>query len=90
MAAVNAAHYGELFADPKLVEQAWEYFLEQTKETTWESRIPADVDPPVHLNVDKMKRFRPELVAVADAPAGDVPGSSGSSVDFVAGGVTTA
>ena len=28
--------------------------------------------------------------AVADAPAGDVPGSSGSWVDFVAGGVTTA
>ena len=28
--------------------------------------------------------------AVADAPAGDVPGSLGSWVDFVAGGVTTA
>ena len=50
-----------LFAEPKLVEQAWEYFREQTKETTWESLIPDDVDPPVHLNVDKMKRFRPEL-----------------------------
>ena len=51
----------ELFAEPKLVEQAWEYFREQTKETTWEPLIPEDVDPPIHLNVDKMKRFRPEL-----------------------------
>lgn len=51
----------EMFADPGLVAQAWEYFREQTKDTKWESLIPADVQPPIHLNADKMKRFRPEL-----------------------------
>ncbi len=59
----------ELFADPKLVEKAWEYFREQTKDTKWESLIPDDVDPPVHLNVDKMKRFRPELEKLRYDPA---------------------
>ena len=51
----------EMFAEPELVAQAWEYFREQTKDTTWESLIPADVQPPIHLNADRMKRFRPEL-----------------------------
>lgn len=51
----------EIFANPALVEQAWEYFREQTKDETWESLIPADVEPPIHLNTEKMKRFRPEL-----------------------------
>jgi aminobenzoyl-glutamate utilization protein B len=51
----------ELFADPRLVEQAWEYFREQTKETKWESLIPADVPPPVYLNKEKMERYGPEL-----------------------------
>ena len=51
----------EMFADPTLVEQAWEYFREQTKDETWESLIPADVQPPIHLNTERMKRFRPEL-----------------------------
>ena len=51
----------EMFADPTLVEQAWEYFREQTEDTTWESLIPADVQPPIHLNTERMKRFRPEL-----------------------------
>jgi aminobenzoyl-glutamate utilization protein B len=51
----------ELLAEPKLVEAAWEYYREQTKDTTWESLIPADVKPPIHLNVDKMERFAPEL-----------------------------
>ena len=51
----------ELFADPALVEAAWEYFREQTKTTKWESLIPAGVEPPIHLNVERMKRFNPEL-----------------------------
>ena len=51
----------EMFAEPELIARAWEYFREQTKDTTWESLIPADVQPPIHLNADKMKRFRPEL-----------------------------
>jgi aminobenzoyl-glutamate utilization protein B len=51
----------QLFADPQLVEQAWEYFREQTKETKWESLIPAEVPPPVYLNKEKMERYGPEL-----------------------------
>jgi aminobenzoyl-glutamate utilization protein B len=51
----------ELFADPGLVEKAWEYFREQTKDTKWESLIPADVAPPVYLNKEKMERYGPEL-----------------------------
>ena len=51
----------ELFAEPALVEKAWEYFGEQTKDTKWESLIPEDVEAPIHLNVEKMKRFKPAL-----------------------------
>ncbi len=60
-AKVQAMTAIELFADPDLVKEAWEYFREQTKETKWESLIPADVGPPVHLNVEKMERYKPEL-----------------------------
>jgi aminobenzoyl-glutamate utilization protein B len=51
----------ELFANPQLVEKAWEYFREQTKETKWESLIPADVPAPAYLNKEKMERYGPEL-----------------------------
>ena len=51
----------ELFADPALVEQAWRYFREQTREVQWESLIPADTPPPAHFNHDRMERYRPEL-----------------------------
>jgi aminobenzoyl-glutamate utilization protein B len=51
----------ELLADPALVEQAWEYFREQTKEVQWESLIPPDVSPPIDVNRERMRRFRPQL-----------------------------
>ncbi len=51
----------DLFADPKLVEQAWDYFREQTKDTKWESLIPADMPAPSYLNKEKMERYAPEL-----------------------------
>ena len=60
-AKVQAMTAIELFANPELVKSAWEYFREQTKETKWESLIPADVAPPVYLNKEKMERYRPEL-----------------------------
>jgi aminobenzoyl-glutamate utilization protein B len=60
-AKVQAMTAIELFANPELVKNAWEYFREQTKETKWESLIPADVAPPIHLNEEKMVRYRPEL-----------------------------
>jgi len=51
----------ELFRNPALVEEAWEYFREQTKEVQWESLIPEGTAPPAHVNADKMERFAPEL-----------------------------
>ncbi|MEX2299813.1 MAG: amidohydrolase [Bryobacterales bacterium] len=60
-AKVQAMTAIDLFANPELVKNAWEYFREQTKETKWESLIPADVAPPVYLNKEKMERYRPEL-----------------------------
>jgi aminobenzoyl-glutamate utilization protein B len=60
-AKVQAMTAMDLFAEPALVEKAREYFREQTKETKWESLIPADVPPPVHLNKEKMERYGPEL-----------------------------
>jgi aminobenzoyl-glutamate utilization protein B len=60
-AKVQAMTAIELFANPELVKSAWEYFREQTKETKWESLIPADVAPPVYLNKEKMERYSPEL-----------------------------
>jgi aminobenzoyl-glutamate utilization protein B len=60
-AKVQAMTAIELFADPELVKKAWEYFREQTKETKWESLIPAEAPPPVHLNKEKMQRYGPEL-----------------------------
>ena len=51
----------ELFANPELVEKAWDYFREQTKDTTWESLIPLDSPPPIEVNREKMERFRPQL-----------------------------
>jgi len=51
----------DLLLDPMILEGAKTYFAEQTKETKWQSLIPPDAKPPVHLNKDKMERFRPGL-----------------------------
>lgn len=51
----------ELFADPALLEAAWAYFGEQTKEIQWESLIPEETAPPAHFNADKMERYSEEL-----------------------------
>jgi aminobenzoyl-glutamate utilization protein B len=48
--------------DAELVERAWRYHREvTTKDYTWESLIPVGTAPPVHLNADKMDRYRPLL-----------------------------
>ena len=59
----------ELFADPSLVQQAKDYFAEQTKDVQWQSLIPADTAPPIHFNKDKMERYRPELEKLRYDPA---------------------
>ncbi|MFC1575208.1 amidohydrolase [Gemmatimonadota bacterium] len=52
----------DLVATPSLVEEAWTYHREvTTKDYTWESLIPAGTEPPIHLNADKMERYRPLL-----------------------------
>jgi len=47
-------------SDPELVEEAWRYYREvTTKDYTWESLIPEGTEPPIHLNADKMEKYRP-------------------------------
>ncbi|MEW5976728.1 MAG: amidohydrolase [Acidobacteriota bacterium] len=51
----------DLLLKPELLKAARDYFSEQTRETTWKSLIPEGTQPPVHLNREKMERFRPAL-----------------------------
>jgi len=52
----------DLIADPSKVQSAWDYFHEvTTKDRQWESLIPEGTQPPIHLNAEKMARFRPQL-----------------------------
>jgi len=52
----------DVLADPALVEDAWRYHREvQTKDYQWESLIPEGTEPPIFLNEDRMKQFRPAL-----------------------------
>lgn len=51
-----------LVNEPELVEEAWTYFNEvTTAERQWVSLIPEGTEPPIHLNAEKMERFRPLL-----------------------------
>ena len=46
----------------ELVEEAWTYFNDVTvAERQWASLIPEGTPPPIHLNAEKMERFRPML-----------------------------
>ena len=51
----------DLLLKPELLSAAKQYFAEQTKETKWQSLIPAGTKAPIDLNKEKMERFRPEL-----------------------------
>jgi aminobenzoyl-glutamate utilization protein B len=46
---------------PAILEEARKYFAEQTKDTKWQSLIPVDAKPPIHINREKMERFQPAL-----------------------------
>ncbi len=51
-----------VLTQPELVEEAWAYHREvTTKDYTWESLLPADTEPPIFLNAEKMERYRPLL-----------------------------
>jgi aminobenzoyl-glutamate utilization protein B len=51
-----------LVNEPEVVDEAWTYFREvTTANQQWVSLIPAGTPPPIHLNAEKMQRFRPLL-----------------------------
>ena len=51
-----------LMNEPELVEEAWPYFNDVTvADRQWASLIPDGTPPPIHLNAEKMERFRPML-----------------------------
>lgn len=60
-AAAQAMTALDLLLKPELVAACKEYFAEQTKEVQWKSLIPPGTAPPIHVNREKMDRFRPEL-----------------------------
>jgi aminobenzoyl-glutamate utilization protein B len=60
-AAAHAMTAIDLLTDAKLLSAVRQYFAEQTRTTKWRSLIPSGVSPPVHLNREKMDRFRPAL-----------------------------
>jgi len=50
----------DVLRDPALVEEAWRYHREvQTKDYQWISLIPEGTQPPIHLNAERMERYRP-------------------------------
>ncbi len=50
----------DVLRDPALVEEAWRYHREvQTKDYQWVSLIPEGTQPPIHLNAEKMEKWRP-------------------------------
>jgi len=51
----------DLLLKPELLQSARAYFVEQTKETKWQSLVPEGTTAPIHLNRDKMEKFRPQL-----------------------------
>lgn len=60
-AAAHALTVLDLLLKPELLKSAQQFFAEQTKTTKWESLIPAGVEPPIHLNRERMERARPQL-----------------------------
>ncbi|MBI1790153.1 MAG: amidohydrolase [Acidobacteria bacterium] len=51
----------DLLLKPEILQTARQYFAEQTKETQWKSLIPDGTTAPIHLNKEKMEKFRPQL-----------------------------
>jgi aminobenzoyl-glutamate utilization protein B len=61
-AKVQAATALDYLLQPGLVEDAWKYFREvQTKEQQYMPLISAEDKPQIHLNADKMSRYREEM-----------------------------
>jgi aminobenzoyl-glutamate utilization protein B len=60
-AKAHAMTVMDLVTKPEIITAAKEYFAEQTKTTKWQSLIPVESKPPIHLNKERMERFMPEL-----------------------------
>ncbi len=59
----------DLLTDAARVEEAWTYFREvTTKDYEWQSLIPEGTPPPIHMNAEKMARYRPQLDALRYDP----------------------
>ena len=59
-----------LVNDPEVVDEAWRYFRDvTTADQQWASLIPEGTPPPIHLNAEKMARFRPQLEALRYDPS---------------------
>jgi aminobenzoyl-glutamate utilization protein B len=60
----------DLLTDPALLQEAKRHFREvQTREYQWISLIPRGTEPPIHLNEERMARFRPQLEALKYDPS---------------------
>jgi aminobenzoyl-glutamate utilization protein B len=51
----------DLLLRADLLQAARAYFAEQTKATQWKSLVPDGTQAPIHLNKERMERFRPDL-----------------------------
>jgi aminobenzoyl-glutamate utilization protein B len=51
----------DLFLNPQLVQQAWDYYKEQTKDEKYEPFITDNDPPAIYLNKDKMDTFREQM-----------------------------
>ncbi len=52
----------DMFADPEIIDQAWDYYKnEQTKNVKYEPLLNDDDVPAIELNTEIMSEFRPEL-----------------------------
>jgi aminobenzoyl-glutamate utilization protein B len=60
-AKAHALTIMDLLTKPEIIASAKQYFEEQTKSTKWQSLIPVDSPPPIHLNKERMERFMPQL-----------------------------
>jgi aminobenzoyl-glutamate utilization protein B len=61
-AQVQALTVLDLLLQPQLIEEAWKYFREvQTKEKKYTPLMDPSDQPAIHLNKEKMDRFRAEM-----------------------------
>ena len=60
-AKVQALTMLDILMHPELVQQAWNYYKIQTKDTQYKTFLRADDKPPLWLNKKIMDQYRPEM-----------------------------